>query len=161
MKIRATITPSEIQEAARITRGKRFWLRFFVANWYGTVICLLVLGTAIHGVFNGTHLHYGPMLLCFLLFGSLIWFSYYRYTRGLSTAAARLNADAATISLEQDGIKTVAASGASSFAPWSIFTSFAEGRSVFVLSGRERTIVLPVDEPHREVIRGLLRSKIA
>ena len=160
MRIRATITPSELQEAARMSRSKYFWLRFFVANWYATALCLLLIGVAINALVSGGHPQWGAMGLLFVICSFFIWFSWYRYNRSLPKSASGMSERAGTLLLGPDGIKMELASGASTFIPWSSYTKWQEGKSVFVITGKEGATVIPIEDGSNHTIRNLLLSKI-
>jgi hypothetical protein len=160
MQIRATVSPSELQEAARMSRPRYFWLRFFAANWYSTVICLLVIGVAVDALINHKHPKWGAMAIFFAVFSSLIGLSWYRWNANLSKSAGRVSALSGTLSLDNDGIRTILASGASTFVPWSSYSKWTEGKSIFLLAGRDGSAILPIDDGYRDTIRSLLVSKV-
>jgi hypothetical protein len=119
MQVRATLSPSELKEAALIVRPTRFWLRFFAANWYFTVICLLVLGIAINGVVTHQTLQWRNMAIVFCIAGGFIWFSWNRWNAKLTKIAETASARSGMQVLDNDGIRTTSQSGASNFVPWS------------------------------------------
>lgn len=160
MQIRATLSPSELKEAARISRPSRFWLRFFAANWYSTVICLLVVGIAINALLNHQDVRWGPMAGVFAFGAFFIWLSWFRWNAALDKAASAISAKSATVSLNADGIRATSANGGSSFVPWSSFSAWKEGKNIFLLSG-ENAAVLPIDDGNRDSIRSLLMSRIS
>lgn len=159
MQIRATLTPAEMKEAARISRPNRFWFRFFAANWYSTVLCLLVLGVAINSLLNHENVRWGPMAGVFAFGAFFIWLSWFRWNARLEKAAAALSAKSGTVSLGSDGIRSTFANGGSSFVPWSSFSSWKEGRSIFVLNG-ESAAILPSDDGNRDSIRSLIKANV-
>jgi hypothetical protein len=161
MQIRSTITPDELQEAVRISRPKRFWLRFFAANWYSSAICLLIIGVAIHALVYNEHPKWGSMAVGFAIFASFIGFSWYRWNAKLSKIAEAASARSGTFSLDADGVRTILASGSSTFVPWSSYDKWTEGKNVFLLTGKDGSAIIPIDDGNRETLRGLLVSKIS
>jgi hypothetical protein len=89
-----------------------------------------------------------------------IWFSWNRWNANLTKSAGSLNRNAGTVSLDSDGIRSMFANGASSFVPWSSFSGWKEGESVFLLTG-DSSALLPIDDGNREAIRSMLTSKIS
>jgi hypothetical protein len=160
LQIRATLLPSELREAALISRPGRFWLRFFAANWYATVICLLVAGIAINGLINHEKLHWGPLAGVFAFGAFFIWLPWFRWNSALEKAANAASAKSGTVSLETDGVRSTFANGGSSFVPWFSFSTWKEGKNIFLLSG-ENTAILPIDAGTRDSIRALLMSHIS
>ena len=158
MQIRPAATPSELQEAARLSRPRNFWWRFLAANWYATAICLLILGTALSGLRADSHLHWNLMALYLLVFGFFLWLSWYRYH---ARVAKSLGVARSSLQLDLDGVRTVLHDGTSIFLPWSRFQSWREGKAVFVLITTDGTLVLPADEGQRGSMRTLLASKIS
>jgi hypothetical protein len=160
VQVRATLSPSELKEAARISRPSRFWLRFFAANWYSTVICLMVVGIDINALVNHRVVRWGPMAGVFAFGAFFIWLSWFRWNATLEKAAGALSAKSGTVSLDTDGIRSTFANGGSSFVPWSSFSAWKEGKNIFLLSG-ENAAILPVDDGTRDSIRSLLMSYIS
>lgn len=160
MQIRATLTPSELKEAALISRPSRFWLRFFAANWYMSALAVLIIGIAINALVNHQDAHWGRMAGMFAIPVFFIWFSWFRWNARLAKIANAASAKSGTVSLDTDGIRSTFATGASNFVPWSSFSAWKEGRSVFLLTG-ESSAILPVDDGTRDSIRSLLASKIS
>jgi arginine exporter protein ArgO len=98
VQIRATLSPSELKEAARISRPSRFWLRFFAANWYSTAICLLVVGIAINALLNHQDVRWEPMAGVFAFGAFFIWLSWFRWNAALDKAAGAISAKSAKVS---------------------------------------------------------------
>ena len=160
MQIRAAVSPSELQEAARMSRGRSFWLRFFAANWYGTALLLLVVVVGANGAIHHQQMKWGAMLGFAAICVFFIGLSWYRWNSRLAKIAGASNARSGTLSLESDGIRMTSASGASTFVPWSSYNKWIEGKSVFLLTGNDGTAILPIDDGNRESVRGLLTSQI-
>jgi hypothetical protein len=161
MQVRAAIAPDELKEAARLSRPRYFWLRFFAANWYATAICLLVIGVGVNALIYHEHPKWGSMGIIFAIGAFFIGLSWYRWNARLSKAAGAASARSGTLALDMDGIRTTLVSGASTFVPWSSYSKWAEGRTVFLLTGKDGAAILPIDYGSREAIRGLLMSKIS
>ncbi|HZY63015.1 MAG TPA: YcxB family protein [Edaphobacter sp.] len=160
MQVRATVSATELQEAARLSRPRLFWLKFFAANWYSSVICLLVVGVAINALINHERMNWGAMAMVFAICVGFIGFSWFRWNSSLAKSAEAASARAGTLSLDSDGVRTRLASGTSTFIPWSTYSKWIEGRSVFLVTGNDGTTVIPIDDGNRDAIRSLLMSKI-
>lgn len=160
MQVRAAASPQEVREAARLLRPRSFWFKFFLANWYATLLCLVALGADANGLLHHRHLPWGPAVGLLAVGAALLGFSWYRWNARLSKAAAAAIERSGTLSLQSSGVQTTLATGASTFVPWSSFTKWREGNSVFVLSGKDGTAIVPIDNGNRESIRSLLKDKI-
>lgn len=160
MEIRSTVTPEELREAVRLARPRYFWLRFAAANWYATLLLVVVIVANVNAVIHHQPAKWNNTLLFLVLVAALYGFSWYRWNSKVSKAATSSNVRSSLLSLDSDGIRTKLDSGASSFVPWASYSKWAEGRSVFLLSGRDGTMVIPADDGSRDSIRELLQSKI-
>lgn len=144
-----------------MSRGKSFWLRFFAANWYATIICLLILGVAANALIYHQQAKWGDMSAIFAIFAFFIGLSWYRWNARLAKMAGTATSQAGTLSLDSDGIRTILASGASTFVPWSSYSKWTEGKNVFLLTGKDGAAILPIDESSRNSIRAFLADKIS
>jgi hypothetical protein len=160
MQLRATLSSSELKEAALIARPTRFWLRFFAANWYSTGICLAILCMAIHGVVTHQQLEWRNMVLAFCAFAAIIWFRWNRWNARVAKIADTESARSGVLILDNDGIRTTLQTGTSNFVPWSSYKQWKEGKRVFLLTGKEGDAIIPIDDGFRDSIRILLTSKI-
>lgn len=161
MQVRSTLTPEEYREAALLSRSKYFWLRFFAANWYASIICLLLLGVGVSDLIHHTQPRWDLMALYLAIFGGFIAFSWYRYNGKIAKVGVAQNAARKSVSLDPDGIRTCLNSGADVFVPWSSYSKWVEGKSVFVLTGDSGTTILPATDGNETSLRGLLESKIS
>ena len=160
MQVRATVSPSEMKEAARMLRPRYFWLRFFAANWYATVICLLIVGAAANAAIHHEQARWGSMAIAFAIGMFFIGLSWYRWNGRLTKKAQLTSSRAGTLSLDLDGVRTTLSNGTSTFIPWSNYDKWLEGQEIFLLQGNDANTVIPVDGT-RDAIRGLLASKIS
>ncbi|GGA57397.1 hypothetical protein GCM10011507_05930 [Edaphobacter acidisoli] len=161
MQVRATVSASEMQEAARLSRPRRFWLRFFAANWYATALCVIALGAGINALIHHEQVKWDVMGMLLAIGGGFIGFSWYRWNAALAKAAQNASARSGTLSLDADGVRTQLASGTSTFLPWSTYSKWTEGTSVFLLTGNDGATVVPIDDGNRDAIRSLLTSNIS
>src|SRR5579875_2438705 len=137
MQVRATVSPSEIQEAARLLRPRRFWLRFFAANWYATALCVVAVGGGINRLIHHEKVNWDVMAIVLAIGVGFISFSWYRWNSALAKIAESASARSGTLSLDADGVRTQLASGTSTFLPWSTYNKWTEGKSVFLLTGND------------------------
>jgi hypothetical protein len=161
MHVRSAATPQEIQEAIRLIRPTHFWLKFMAANWYASLICILVIGVDVNAVMNHRLVKLGPSALMLAIGAALIGYSWYRWNAKLSKSFQAANTRIDDLSLDADGIRIKVNTGTSTFVPWSSYEKWTEGKSVFLLSGKDGTTILPIDEGSRDAIRGLLMSNVS
>lgn len=143
-----------------MSRPRRFWLRFFVANWYATTLCVLIIGVAVNAIINHQHPQWKAMAGVFGVATFFLWFSWYRWNANLAKAAITVSAKSGSVSLDTDGVRSTFASGATTFVPWSTFSAWKEGQNTFLLTG-ENAMILPFDEGTRDSIRSMLMSRIS
>jgi len=161
MQIRSTISPLEIREAARLSRPRYFWLRFFAANWYATVICFLVIWAGMNALIHHEHLRWAYLTTMLAIGGFLMGFSWYRWNVSLSKTVEAVSARSGTLSLDSDGVRTTLITGALVFVPWSSYSKWVEGKSIFLLTGSDGATIVPIDDGMRDIVRGLLTSKVS
>jgi hypothetical protein len=161
MQVRTNLSQAELRDATRLARPKSFWFRFALANWYATAVCVGIIAVAIHALIEHQQPSWKGLGIFFLLGCVRFAISWNRWNERLKKAGEKANAGLSTRSLDTDGIRTTLVSGASSFAPWSSFTKWTEGKRLFVLTGSDGPVVLPIDEGNRDSLRSLLQSHIA
>jgi len=160
MQLRSALTTADIQEAGRLARPHYSWLRFLLASWYSTVLCVGALYGLSNDVVHHRPIQWKATVLVLGLAGFFYWLRWSRWKSRLGKATAQRNR-AASISVDADGIRTRQESGATSFTPWASFNKWTEGKNVFLLSGEKISILLPVDDGNRDTVRALLQGNIA
>jgi hypothetical protein len=160
MQVRAKVSPQEIREAARMSRPTSFWFKFFLANWYSLGLALVVIAANVTALANHRHVQVRPVATLLAICAFFIGYRWYRWNDRISRAALAASGRSGTLALETSGIQKTLATGASTFVPWASYTGWREGKSVFVLSGKDGSTVIPIDDGTRESIRGLLASNI-
>ena len=160
MRIRTDITPTEVQEAVLLSRPPRFWLKFFAANWYMSLLSLLVIGVDVNVLLHHGTPQRGPTGILLAIAGIFIYFSWSRWKSKVSNSLKTANQKIETLSLDPDGVRIKLNSGASTFVPWSSYSKWTEGESIFLLVGKDGLTILPTDEGNRASVRGLLASQI-
>ena len=161
MQIRPAATPEEVREAISLSRSRYFWLRFIAANWYMSAIVLVVVGVNVNMLSNHQAPKLGPSALMLAIAAAFIGFSWYRTNTRPANATLAAITRIEGLSLDPDGVRVRLKSGTTTFVPWSSFTKWAEGRTVFVLSGSDGTTILPIDEGNRDALRNLLSSNVS
>ena len=161
MQIRTNITPTEVQEAVMLSRSRRFWLKFVAANWYMSLLALGVIGADINVLVNHRTPQWGPTGILLAIATAFIYFSWYRWKTKVSKSLQTANGRIECLSLDPDGVRIKLDSGASTFVPWSSYSRWAEGKSIFLLVGKDGVTIVPADEGSRESVRGLLASQIS
>ena len=53
MQLRTEITPSELTEAMRLNRTRMYWPKVFLANWYATLLLIVVVWAEIARMIDG------------------------------------------------------------------------------------------------------------
>jgi hypothetical protein len=161
MEIRASFTTAELQEVARLSRSRLFWLRFLAVNWYATTLCVVVICVVVNAEIHHQQVQWRGILIVLAMIAAIYSFAWFRYTRKFSRLAARSAVRNKTCTLDGDGIHIVAESGATSFAPWESFDRCLEGKLIFLLKGNDAVMAIPFDDSNRDSLRGYIRSNIA
>jgi hypothetical protein len=160
MQIQPAATPQQVQEAAKLMRPRRFWFRFFTANWYASLLVAIVLGANVVRLNNGQPLRLAQSGLLLTMAAAMFVLSYFLWNRkvckNLQAATARLQ----SIDLAPEGVRIQLTSGTTTSVPWSSFNKWIEGETVFVLLGKDGTTILPADDATRDSIRAMLVSNV-
>jgi len=159
MQLQTTLTSAQVQEAARLARPRFFWLRFFAYSWYSTFICVAVVVADVNAVAHHHPIRWNDTGFALALAALFYGLRYSRWRSRLSKVAATRSRNA-SISLDTDGVRTRQESGATTFVPWTGFTKWSEGKNVFLLTSKDGTTILPVDETNRDSVRALLQGYI-
>jgi drug/metabolite transporter (DMT)-like permease len=158
MQIRSDATPQQVQEAAKLMRPRRFWFRFFTANWYASLLVAIVVGANVVRLNNGQPLRLGQAGLLLALAAAMFVLTYFLWNRkvckNLQAATARIQ----SIDLDPEGVRIQLITGATTSVPWSSFSKWIEGETVFVLLGKDGTTILPAGDATRDSIRAMLVS---
>ena len=161
MEIRASFTTAELREVARLSRSRFFWLRFLAANWYATLLTAGLIVFVTGAIARHQQMEWRRLLIGLAVIAGLYAYAWFRYTYKFSRLAARSASRNRTATLDSEGIRTLAESGATSFVPWKSFDRCIEGKLIFLLKGNNATMAIPCDDANREMLRGYLRSNIA
>jgi hypothetical protein len=162
MQLKTDLSPGELREAGRLLRPRNFWWKFLLASWYATALLIVAIAVLI----DNTLIEHEPpkweaILVCLALAAFRYGISWTRWNARLTKAAGTLKPGPGTRTLESSGIRTTLENGATSFTPWSSYTKWVAGDTVFVVTGSGGSVVLPVDQSNRDSLRGLLQSHIA
>ena len=160
MQIRTASTSGEIQEAISLSRPKNFWFKFAIANWYATFICVAVIAVDVNQMAHGRAPRWDLTALLVAVCGALVGYSWYRWNARVSNSLRVSTARIESLSLDGDGIRVTLRTGTSTFIPWSSYTKWMEGKTVFLVTGKDGAAILAIEDGNRETIRGLLSSNI-
>ncbi len=133
MQVRTEITPEELKQAIRLNRNKRYWLNLFLANWYATILLIVILWAEIARIVAGKPIQLASLWIV-LIPVFFLWLYWYRTQSSISKAASELSDTAGSASLDSDGIHATASTGATSFIPWSQYSAWKESTEVFTLT---------------------------
>jgi hypothetical protein len=133
VQIMTNITPEELRQAIRLNRSKTYWLKLIAANWYFTLLLIVIIWAEIARLLEGKPilLNTLPILLIPVFF---LWLSWFRTRRAIEQAAQQISDIKGTAVLTEHGIDATASSGATSFVPWSAYSAWKEGPDVFTLT---------------------------
>jgi hypothetical protein len=160
MQIRTASTAGEIQEAISLSRPKNFLFKFIAANWYATLIGVLVVAADVNQMAHGRTPRWDLTALLLAVCGALMGYSWFRWNAKVSNALRASTARIESLSLDGDGVRVLLRTGTSTFIPWSSYTKWVEGKVVFVLTGKDGGAILAIDDGNRDTVRGLLSSHI-
>jgi hypothetical protein len=135
------VTPAEFRQAIKLNRTWRYWLRLVGANWYATVLLLVILWAIVARVAQGKPVQ-ADSIMILLIPIAFLGFGWARTQRAIERGAQEISDLGGTASLDDDGLHATASSGATSFTPWSIYTGWKEGTEVFTLERAKNFTVL-------------------
>jgi hypothetical protein len=160
MEVRPATSPGEIQEAIDLSRPRYFWLKFFAANWYASLICIVVICLDLDAFVTHSNIKLQNSLIMLLVGAGLLVFSWNRWRWKVAKALTGAGERMESLSLDPDGVRIRLTSGTATFVPWAGYKNWREGRNIFLLTGTDGTTILPADEADRESIRTLLTASI-
>lgn len=156
------LTSTEMREAVRLnrTKVKRMW--WFVRNLRLIMIAGVLLVVMVANLRTGRR-NWGAVvgLACAgaLLAAAVKWSSSFSSKR----MAKRINAACEQMTVDANGIGTANALGTTTFAPWSQFRGWHEGRLVFTVGDAKAFRTIPksgMSEMQVAEVRGMLQAQI-
>ncbi len=160
IQIRPAATAAEVSEAVALLRPPDFWVQFLTANWYACALAALVIVYDVGALALGRPAYMGISLAVLVLVAAVLLYSWLRWSSSTSSALRGATERMQDISLDPDGIHMVATTGAVNQIPWSTYDSWLEGRSIFILKGKDGAVILPVDDSNRDMLRVLLETRL-
>lgn len=160
MQVHPATSPGEVQEAIDLSRPRFFWLKFFAANWYASLICIVIIGVDVYAIINQQTRKLQNSAIPLAVVAGLLVFSWNRWRWRASKALTSANERIESLSLDSDGVRIRLTSGTATFVPWSSYRNWREGRSIFLLTGADGATIIPADEGNREAIRSLLIGSV-
>jgi len=163
MQIQTEITPDELGQAMRLNRTKMYWPKFFLANWYASLLLVVIVWAEIARIADGKPIQPGSLgVLLIPVF--LFWFYWFRTQGNVRKAASQLSDTQGSASVDGKGISSASSSGATSFVPWSEYSGWKEGRDVFTLTTDKSFRVFTkrgLSEAELEQLRSTFRTQIS
>ena len=163
MHIRTEITPGELDEAIRLNRNRMYWPKFFLANWYSSILLIAISWATVVRLLDGKSLQpatFGLLLIPVFF----LWLYWFRTQKAIRDAASQLSDTNGSASVDGKGLSTSSSKGATSFSPWSEFSGWKEGKEVFTLNQGTTFRVFPkrgLTEPEMEQLRSVFRTQIS
>lgn len=167
MQISGKLTEADLNDVRKTTRSKTYWLKFLLANWYGTALLIMVVWATISGLLGQIKPNWRAVGWIWAVIGGIVLWAVYNTNRARSREFKQLNATLPDqVSLTSEGLKWDGPNGATGFLPWRNFKGWREGRRVVLVDQREgnRFVMLPLaqlPEIERLPIRQFLQSHIS
>ncbi|HVZ82829.1 MAG TPA: hypothetical protein VG893_04080 [Terracidiphilus sp.] len=158
--IRPIPTDAEIKEAIALLRPPDLAIRLIVGNWYICAILLAVLALDAYRILRGRAALVSLTLSVVILLCAVFLFSYFRWAARIARDLRAFGQHVRELSVEYDGLRMVGGADVVTVMPWSAYRSWHEGKSIFLLQGRDGAVILPAETANRDVVRGLLQSMI-
>jgi hypothetical protein len=165
VELKIIYSVNSIDEANRITRSWFYWPRILLQGAYGLLlgaaICFVVAGYLTRAM---SHTDQPSRALTGCLAAALFVTVLALFYRRAIAKRGKLLAGmgSANLSVNQEGIGTVDEKGVKIFSPWSTYSSFREGRAIFLLKMASLSKYWPIPKEcltQNEV--ALLRSLLA
>jgi hypothetical protein len=163
MQVRTEITPDELTQAMRLNRGKMYWPKVFLANWYATLLLIVIVWADIARLIDGKPIQVASLGLL-LIPAFLLWFYWFRTQGAVRKAASQLSDSNGSASIDGKGISANSSKGATSFVPWSEYSGWKEGTDVFTLTQEKSFRVFTkrgLNEAELEQLRSIFRTQIS
>jgi Na+/melibiose symporter-like transporter len=167
MQFTGKLTKADLSEVRKMTRSRMYWLKLLAANWYGTLLILVVTWVTISGLLGQTKPNWQAIAIIWAVVAAIILLAVYRTKRAHARELTQLNSSLPDqISLTKEGVKLDGPNGATGFLPWRNFKGWREGRQVVLVDQGQnnRFVILPVSrlsEIERQTIRQFLQSHIS
>jgi hypothetical protein len=163
MQLRTEITPDELGQATLLNRTKMYWPKFFLANWYASLLLIAILWAEIARLIEDKPIQ--PASLGLLLIPVFfLWLYWYRTQGSVRKAASQLSDTQGSASIDGKGISAAASTGATSFVPWSEYSGWKEGKDVFTLTTGKSFRVFTkrgLSDAELEQLRSIFRTQIS
>ncbi len=163
MQIRTEITPDELSQAIRLNRSKMYWPRVFLANWYASLLLIVIVWAEIARYVSGKPVQASAAGLV-LIPVFFLWLYWFRTQGAVRKAASELSDTQGTASIDGKGISAYSSTGATSFVPWSQYSGWKEGQDVFTLTTGKTFRVLAkrgLSEGEIEQLRSTFHAQIS
>jgi len=148
MDVEVSFTSRSAREAERMLRKWYAWPLFLIRSIYGLAViaALLFAGGSlfIRSLFSARIQVSGAILGLLMVLGPCAgyWWLRTREVRKVTAMLAAINP--LRLTFDTNGVHTLEKNRASNFSPWSTFSGFREGRTIFLLreaqSGQHRVI---------------------
>jgi hypothetical protein len=162
MEFACKLSNAEMGEAVKLNRTKVSRMWWFVRNLRLIMIVGVLLAVMAANLRTGSR-NWGAVvgLACAgaFLAAAVAWSSSF----GTKRMAKRINAACERMSIDGNGIGTANALGMTTFAPWSQFHGWREGRLVFTVGDAKAFRTIPksaLSEMQVSEVRGILQAQI-
>ncbi len=160
MQFSTTPSPAELREASRLLRPPNFWLKFLGASWYATLLAVIALGVIVVALVGHRQVNWTSVAILLGLAVFRFGIAWTRWRDRVEKGMAAALPGAGTRTLDPTGIRSTLVNGVTSFAPWSSYGKWIEGKSVFIVTGTGQPLILPLGDNSPDMVRGLLQSQI-
>lgn len=163
VQICTELTPQELSQAIRLNRNRMYWPKLFLANWYASVLLIVILWAEITRLIDRKPIQASSLGLI-LIPVFLLWLYWYRTQGAVRKAASELSDRRGTASIDGKGISASSSTGATSFVPWNRYSGWREGEDVFTLTtGKTFRVVTKrgLSDGEIEQMRSIFRAQIS
>jgi hypothetical protein len=166
LKYSGKLSAEDIEDVGRLVRSRWYWPRLLLANWYGVLLLLVLIGVTVLGLITGARLNWRGIGIVWAIVALILLYSHLRIKRQRAKEVAQLDASLPDwITLRPDGLHFDGPRGARSFQPWSSFNGWREGERTVVIDytahkGFAMLAVYRLSEGERQVLRGALSSHL-
>jgi len=163
MLVECQLNHTELREAFRMNLTPSFWFKTIFSNFRAVFLICVVLAMIVSKIIHKDTHNWQAVATLSGFAAVLIGVYLLKMISKVKKTVTKLNETCNRITLDSKGLSTASDSGATSFAPWSHYKRWKEGRLVFTIGDAKAFKTLPksrLSDPEVSEVRALLRSQI-
>jgi len=163
MQVECQLNHTEMREAFRMNLTPSFWFKTVFTNFRAVFLICVVLAMVAHKIIHKDTHNWQAVVTLSGFAALLIGVYLLRMISRVKKAVNKLNEVCSRMTLDAKGVSTASDSGATSFAPWTHYKRWREGKLVFTIGDVKSFKTLPKSRmSHAQIseVRAILQEHI-